>query len=297
MTATAVHDDSSGGGSVRRYEPAHRVRRPAPVVALDHLLSVASAPLGRPRLFPALLRRAADRLRADPWAASLRVGPALAYYGEGLSLRVPPQTVTRRLTDHVRDARGPRWTGASFLDNADWSAALLPVEQCQVHVEMTQLIEADLDWRATLSYRRAKKAAQQGRPVHRSGRPLATPDELKAYYRRCVDLVRSVRKHGLLDRDAQRALGFARESHGRFRRPEAEWTERGIGMAIDADGRLVRHLGGRHRWAAASALGLPEALVEVRLVHLAWLERMVERTGEPPHLALRTGLAALGDAS
>jgi hypothetical protein len=176
-----------------------------------------------------------------------------------------------------------------FLDAGDWSGALMDVVQDHVWEEIHELVAADYDWRATRAYRRAKKAAQRGEPHVRSGRPLATPAELAAYFRRNVDLVRSVQRHGLVDLNGPR-LAFGRPAHGRARLFTQEWSERNVGVAVDADGALVRLGPGRHRWAAACALGLETAPVEVRLVHAAWLRRAVEATGLRPDQALLEGL-------
>ncbi len=69
--------------------------------------------------------------------------------------------------------------------------------------------------------------------------------------------------------------------------------ERDIGVAIDADGRLVRHTNGKHRMAAALALGIERIPVEIRLVHTGWLARQSERLGLSPADAL---LATLEEA-
>lgn len=277
------------------YAAVHGRPRSAPIEAAGVLGSRLAAPLlGSPAVFPTVLRLGMGRLRSGRASAAVPVGAALAYFGPGLLLRIWPEQVAFRLPDTIRDAGGPRWTGSAFLDAGDWRDALAPVEHCRVYVEMQELVAADLDWRATPSYRRAKKAAQQGRPVYRSGRPLADPEALKAYFRRCADLIRSLRSHGLLDRRAQAALAFDRPSHRGARPAAKEWAERDVGVAINADGGLVRHLGGRHRWAAVRALGLPLAPVEIRLVHLAWLERAAAETGLPPSRALPAALARLG---
>ncbi len=279
----------------RRYEAVHgeTAKRRGPGPLADAAWALAAAAPGAGLWFPGAFDRATARLAADPWARGLPAAWPLTTFGDRLTIPVATEAVTLRLPDFVRDARAVSWTGRSFLDGADWSGALMPAAQCHVYEEMAELVAADLDFRATRSYRKAKKAAQQGRPMTRNGRPLDSDEALKAYFRRDVDLIRSIRKHGLLRRSPGLATRFDRPRHAIVRTRGQEAVERGIGVAIDADGSVVRHLAGRHRWGAVKALGLAEAVVEVRLVHVAWLTQVSAEIGLAPHKALLEGLARL----
>jgi hypothetical protein len=64
-------------------------------------------------------------------------------------------------------------------------------------------------------------------------------------------------------------------------------------VAINENGELIRHLGGKHRTAIAQALKLPSLPVEIRLVHTGWLARQMERTRLPAHKALVEGVRHL----
>ena len=63
---------------------------------------------------------------------------------------------------------------------------------------MTELVAADLDFRRTRAYRVYMLAIEIGRPVKRNGVALTSRKEIEAYFRYCVDLIRSVRKHGIM---------------------------------------------------------------------------------------------------
>ena len=70
-------------------------------------------------------------------------------------------------------------------------------------------------------------------------------------------------------------------------------ARRSASRTIDESGRLIRHLGGKHRTAIAQALGLKSIPVEVRLVHVRWLAQEMRRTGLPAHRALVEGIRSL----
>lgn len=273
-----------------RYVPAHGLPHAPLRNGASLALARLTAPFARP-LFPQRLRRTIERLSAHSLASSLRPEAAFAYYGGSLTLRIRPDSISHRLPDRAAaDGRALAMT-ERFLDAGDWSAALMPLAEDNVWDEIHQIVAAEGDWRATRAYRKAKKAAGRGEPVRRNGRRLATLDEVVAYFRRTTDLVASVRRHGLLARGEARTLGFGKTSHGGARLASQEWSERDVGVAIDADGALVRLGPGRHRWAAACAVGVVEATVEVRLIHIDWLERARESSSLPPHAAVRRGLA------
>ena len=275
-----------------RYVPAHGLPHAPLRDGAGLALARLTGPLARP-LFPQQLKRTAERLSARPLSATLRPEAAFAFFGPALTLRVRPGAIVRRLPDRVA-AEGRTFAMTErFLDAGDWSAALMPLAEDNVWEEIHQIVAAEGDWRATRAYRKAKKAIDQGEPVRRNGRPLATLDEVVAYFRRTTDLVASVRRRGLLARGEARALAFRKPSHEGARLASQEWSERDVGVAIAADGALVRLGPGRHRWAAACAVGVDEAAVEVRLVHVDWLARVGEAYGLPPHAALLRGIAKL----
>jgi hypothetical protein len=208
-------------------------------------------------------------------------------------MRVDPQLLEARLSDFVEAAQGPRWIGSFFLDSGEWNGAVSPLSHSPVHREMTELVEADFNFRETREYRRLCRAITKGRPKLRSGVLLRTIDEVDEYYDYCVDLARSIADRGVLPRYAVRRRDRAVLKGRRQWLRSLEAAERDIGVAIDRDGRLVRHLGGKHRTALAQALGCPSIPVEIRLVHVAWVRRQMEGSGLPANLAFRAALAAL----
>jgi hypothetical protein len=275
-----------------RYELAHPRERPRGGLSRNELPARLTAPLlGSRFLFPARFDAAVQGLLDDPTTATpLPPAHARWYFGPALTFTVDPAALQWRISDVVKDGRGFRWIGASFLDGADWSDALAPLDRSPVHREMRELVDARLDFRATRSYRVLSTLAESGKPVRRSGVTLTGPAEIDAYFRYCTDLVKSMRKHGIIPRGRLDMFRPGWLKHRAARPAAVDGAERNVGVAIDADGTVIRCLGGKHRTAVAKALGLRSMPVELRCVHVGWLAGMTERTGLPAHAALKEAL-------
>ena len=261
----------------------------------NRLPELLTAPIWGSRfLFPRRFGRAVDALIADPLSVQ-DVPPehAVRYFGSALRLEVDPTRLTLRLADYVRGPQGIRWAGTSFLDAADWRDVILPIDSAPAHREMTELVAAGPEFRDSGAYRRLVRAVEAGRFIRRNGTELKRIDDVEAYYRYCRDLIKSMRKRGVVRHTEHGSFHRLRIKHRNARSLALDAAERDIGVAISEDGQLMRHLGGKHRTAIAQALGLPAIPVEVRLVHIRWLARQMTSTGLPAHQALREGLRAL----
>jgi hypothetical protein len=272
--------------------PRQRPRRPR---MATRLLRAAAAPIiGSSLTFPGHFNNSVERLLKNPGSVAIRPESAHWYFGSALRVEIDPACLRLRISDHVAGENGIHWVGSFFLDAADWSRALTPITHSPVHREMHDLILADLNYRKTRSYRVHMRLARRGRPVTRNGIALSGPEEVEAYYRYCVDLIASMRDQGVVPRHRLSLVDALGLKH-RMARPVAlNGSERDIGVAINADGELLRHLGGKHRTAVAQALALPKIPVEVRMVHVHWLENEMRRTGLPAHQTLVEALARLG---
>lgn len=265
----------------------------------DHgsIFFLAATPvMGSRLLFPRAFDNAVQGLLDDPASDGIRPQYARWYFGSAQRFEIDPARLRRRLSDFVQSDRDVRWIGTSFLDGADWSGALNSIGNSPIHRELSELIAADLDYRGTRSYRVQLKCAAKGRPVRRNGIALIGREEIDAYYRYCADLVASVRTHGILSRHSFGRLAGLRLEHPDARPPGLDSAERDVGVAINADGELIRHLGGKHRTAIAQALGLPSMPVELRMVHVGWLRGEMERMQLPAHQALPRAIGELAGA-
>jgi hypothetical protein len=274
-----------------RYEPEYSRENPMRVAVVERLTALATAPFfGSKQVFPRRFDRAFEKLISDPAAAKVIPEHAIWYYGPALHLDIDPLTLRRRISDWVRGPCGPRWTGAAFLDSADWSRAISPLVMSPVHREMMEIVRSGQDPRDTKAYRNLMRAITLGRPSRRNNVTLASVDEIDAYLRYCRDLIKSVRKRGVVRHSVSGPFHRLRLKHRDARTVVHDSSERDIGVAITETGELIRHLGGKHRTAIAQALKLPTIPVEVRMVHTGWLLKQMERTGLPPHLALTRGI-------
>ena len=282
---------SGAGRRYSRVSPREHPRRPD---SYARRLSGVVTPLFGSRLvFPRIFDRAVERLLDGDDDVLVLPEHARWYFGRALSFDVDPARLSRRISDFVRERGGPHWVGTSFLDGADWSGALLSLARSPVHREMSELVAADLEFKETQSYRNMLAGAHAARPVRRNGVTLAGRAEIDAYFRYCVELIRSMRKHGVVPRRDFGNFGRRWLKHRDARPADREGAERDIGIAINADGELIRHLGGKHRTAIAQTLRLPTVPVEVRLVHVGWIAAEMSRAGLPAHYALVQGLARL----
>ena len=277
-----------------RYEPVAGRESPRRSDVALRLLAMATAPiLGSKRTFPPRFNHAYGRLTEGAESREITPEHAAWFFGATLHLDIDPAKLKYRISDWVRGPRGIHWVGGSFLDAADWSAALSPLDHSPIHREMHDIVAAGADFRRTATYRNFLRAIELGRPMLRNNVRLASQDAIEAYFKYCRGLVKSMRKRGAMRRAASGAFHGIRVRHWDARSPLYDSSERDIGVAIDADGSIIRHLGGKHRTAIAQALKLPTLPVEIRMVNVHWLRQQVEQTNVPPHLALIEGVRRL----
>jgi hypothetical protein len=285
------------GGSALRFVPdgerdAGQVRR----WRGDFGLHAVLAPLmGTQPVFARLLRDALAHARQGAAGFWLPQAYALRRFGTHLDLTVPASAVGALLLDGV-DVAGPRvahpspaapkvstqrpraaprgrlfHTGHWFIGAGDWSPILLPFARHQVSREAEELAAADLRFRDTPVYARYRRRAEAGKPMVRNRLVLDTPAAVDVYFEGFVALFESIREHGL-----RRRAEFAGRRGWRAgrRRWLAELGEQDIGVALAAQGRLVKLPGGQHRFAIARALGLEAVPVQVRMLHVGALGDM-----------------------
>lgn len=215
------------------------------------------------------------------------------HFADALLLQIDPKAVEMRLRDNFLSDGSPRWIGTHFLDGGDWAALLSPVTESSSHAEIIELCRTRKDFRTGKRYRQYARRISAGKTVWRNRIGINTHDKLDGYFEYYLALIESIEKKGILPHSD---LGLRGQTGYRHRWTRTFWqdlAERDIGIAIDAEGRLVRHTNGKHRMAAALALGIPQIPVEIRLVHARWLARQAEKLGLAPTEAL---LATLEEA-
>lgn len=240
--------------------------------------------------FPGRFDAAVQRLAAQKRGAAVSPGQARLVFGDALRLSVDPRTITLRLADAMNDGGAVRSIDTAFLDAGDWSAVTYPVADSRAHHEMLDICRFRGDFRRSGRYRVLAGRIMAGERVRRSGVALRSLADLDALYRRRLTLIETLERNG-----ARPVLGLTRAERrlggpGRSRSVWRELAERDIGVAVTAEGTLIRHACGRHRFAACQGLRLQRVPVEVRMIHAGWLAAEAQRLGLPPHQALPLAL-------
>lgn len=298
-----VETETIPGRSRPRPAPAVYVGAPSHAQAATPAMPPARqaaqlvSPLIRPglladRWFDTVFRRVSERrsVRAARFEYIERG------FGEDLIAEIDPARLKRRLIDVVSDGRDHVRLSHWFLDGAEWTSALVPLEPSEVHLEMEAIFQPEDRLHQTVAYQQLLAVAALGRPQIHNGVRLATPELIRDYFQHYRTLRQSIEQHGFLPRQH-----VSREIAGAFastsvRSGRAELKEREVSVAIAADGELVRIVGGHHRTAIAQRLGLRRMPVQIRLVHTQWLAQQVRRTRLAPAKALRAGIRDLKHA-
>lgn len=219
-------------------------------------------------------------------------GPAILaaqghfHFGEQLVIPVATKRLTTRLRDNISDRGQLRWIGTHFLDGSDWSRVVEPLDKSSSHAEIVELVETRQDFRAGARYQAYAERIRGGATVKRNRIALDTIDKLDNFFEYYLALIADIEKNGIVPHSD---LGLRGQTGRRHRWTRTFWqdlAERDIGVAIGADGTLIRHTNGKHRMAAALTLGIERIPVEIRLVHAGWLMRRSERLGLSPADAL-----------
>lgn len=252
----------------------------------------ALKPLGR-RAFERRLEAALAVAAASDGGFFLENFAARRALGRKLLITVDPVAIAHRLPHRVSSDGRTAYYEDRFIGAGDWRSVLERVDSSSTYREMAQIVAADLDYARTAAYREALKRAGGPRPVERNFIALRSPERVESYFRYCAELCRSIEEHGVVRRqEAPRTTGLF--GNLMARRPWVEMMEADIGVAIGPMGEIYRFSCGKHRTAAAQALRVKTMPAEVRLVHVAWLQAQIDRSGLSPVQALLRGVRSLG---
>ena len=225
------------------------------------------APLaGQSLVFPHLLKRA---LRQAERERGFRLSPyyALNYFGERLLVEIDPASMTRVMKTWLTDGRRQVHTLDAFLSGARWRGLALPLHSTEVTRQVQELFAAGMDHTRTTAYANMLQALREGKPVSRRRQMMDSEAAIERYFADVRALVESIRAHGVVSHRGGSA---------------AFDVDRDIGVALDADGDIVKLPGGQHRVAIAAALGIRRIPVEVRMVHTGLLRSVMGRNGLDP---------------
>ncbi len=124
-------------------------------------------------------------------------------------------------------------------------------QETETYRFLSELQQADLDWRQVERYREFRRRIEAGGVVHLPSkrRRMATVADLDPYFREYADLLRSMARDGYV-------AASARDR---------------IMILIDGDGGILKETKGRHRLAAAQIVGVPSVPVRISHVHADWV--------------------------
>ena len=242
---------------------------------------LVSAAAGARPVFSILLKRAVIRLEDEPGFA-LYPSWAQRCFGSRLLVHVSPSRIAHYMCDWLeRGAKRNAFHSSDyFLGSGSWEALTREVSRMPVLQEARELIEADWNFRITASYRRLDGARRSGSPITRQQIKLDSIEKIDAYFIRFRSLYQSILQHGLLANSAIATnLGIE--------------ADREIGVAVDANGSLVKLPGGQHRFALAAVLGLDLIPVEVRMIHCDAVAAIREQRNSSPLAAVEHLLGQL----
>ena len=215
---------------------------------------------------------------------------------EQLVIDVDPSLLRYRLRHRMGPTNDTRYLQDRFIGAGDWSELLEALSTSSTHKEVADIVAADFDYRRTPAYVSAMRHAIGRDPVRRNFVRLRSAALVESYYRVTAELCRSIEQNGIVRRaDCRKVASLF--THPRIRLPWVELTESDIGVAVGAKGELYRFGSGKHRTAAAQAIGLPSMPVEVRMVHVSWLRAKIGKSGGSPVEALVQGLRDLAARS
>lgn len=197
---------------------------------------------------------------------------------ESLMLDVSPAEIGSQLPYNV-DVNGEALKIIDyFIADGDLSAWKSDIDQSRVMAETRELIEADMDFRQTGHYQRRARALAAGKVRRLQHSDHDSIEKLDRYFENSVRMLRLAQRFGILKRPAPAVDG----ANGHFAPVEVrdfwlEMSESNVGVAIDADGSLLRAGPGKHRMVAAKLLGLTSIPCELRLIHATFLKPFLQR--------------------
>lgn len=297
-TARAVIESKSDTGLANQYKfpgPVYQrlppdMRPPAPSLARRFLDWVPVHDfLAAKSGFTNRFNRAVMHLAAEG-GSGLSAAQSHFHFGDALFLTIDPKIVRTRLRDNFLDGNRPRWIGRHFLDGGDWRPILQPIDRSLSHGEIVEICQLRRNFREGSRYRQYADGINSGATVQRNRVTIDTIDKLDSYFEYYLALIENIEEHGIVARGDLGLKGQTGQWHRWTRSLWQDLAERDIGVAINSNGSVVRHTSGKHRMAAALALGIDRVPVEIRLVHAGWLLRRAQGLRLSPAEALLTTL-------
>lgn len=226
----------------------------------------------------------------DDDALDLRIEfeAAQSLFTNCLQLEVSPGNLCRHLPYSVEVYGRPVKVTEKFIGGGDWSGWIRDSRKTRVMSEMTALIRAHLDFRQTNQYNNRVKGLATGTVLHFQRGHQDSIQKIERYFENFVRMILLAERFGIIARPISRANcldeAFTEED---IQELWCELSESNVGVAVDANGSLLRVGPGKHRVAVADVLGLPSVPCEVRLIHSKYLRQFLVASGGNAVVATR----------
>lgn len=257
--------------TLRCLTPEERALRPFGHRFLRGLHACLSFVLGRFVPLNFMLQTGFNNVNDGARAFSVRV-PYVCRNSNLLRIQLKVNATCLTLPDWVVHQHHVIHLGDYFIGSGDWSAIAEPFSKKLVYQEAMQIYAANFNYQETAVYRAYMQRVKKGKRLSKNKVLLNNAYLVESYFKRFVDLFRSIQSKGLLSRKDLKQFNMRAVSYPELRGHRTEWGEREIGIAIGADGSIYRLPGAKHRFAIAIMLGLTVIPAEVRMVHVDWLK-------------------------
>lgn len=245
----------------------------------------------KPEPFPVQFERAVYRLASDPTAPSIPVSLCLDHFGDDL-LRYVPLPRFDLIRPGSKGNNNPNNHG--FLDAYDWEDIKRPLSPF-FQFRLARHLAEGKDYRISEIYQQRRAQIEGGTPFMPHSVLLDSTEKLDQYCEYMQWLIDSVRKNGL--RSRREASHLFAQDFEQVRRGDKEILEKDIQVAVDKSGEFMRYNSGRHRLAAAHALGIQEIPAKIRVVHVGLILSLIRETEARPDIALRQWLGRFRPAA
>ncbi len=256
MLASSDDAPSLGRVKTRQVGQLDFFKRRCRIGVMRRLRLIAGQPLFFSWFFNRAMQVASNRSRFALYPAWVQY-----YCGEQLCVPVPTGQIQYYMADWLQSDTMRFHSSDYFLASGKWEGVLHDIERMPILDEARELIAAGWNFKATKTYCRLSQAINNGAPISRQHVVLDSEVKIAEYFHRFQSLFQSILECGLLaNRTIAQQTGIP--------------ADREIGVAIDADGSLVKLPGGQHRFALAAALNIEVVPVEIRMVHVELLSKV-----------------------
>lgn len=173
-----------------------------------------------------------------------------------------------------------------FVPQPPWPKPYAASEN-QVRQEMLELLNLKGDYPSTNAYKKFVQAISDGKPINRNFQLLYSEEHLDWYFQTYLMLAKNIAQQGFLAHEEKSIMGDI------IQNTSTHWKQRDIHVAIGEKGDVFYVGEGQHRTAIAHWLELSAIPAQVRYIHPAWLNKIMD-TATPSIEIILSKITELG---